>query len=116
MTGVDSRQVDAIAEKFSELVRLALGTDIDDVIRRNREEPDGSTCASHDFCDAQLLMAWAFDEVLDRGCYPDSETDAELWRAAWKRAQTTGFGTLPDAGPAREAAAPQPSNRERQQA
>lgn len=70
-----------------------------EVIRRNgtTRYTDG-TCASHDFCDANLPMADAWQAVIGRAVLeaPDGseehEADCKLWNAAWERAHLEYLG------------------------
>jgi hypothetical protein len=62
------------------------------VRERNRVEPDARVCHSHDFCDANMAMDAALEQLgatyesSDDG-QPDWRTD--LWNAAWNHACTT---------------------------
>lgn len=52
---------------------------------RNRYLTD-DTCASHDFCDANMNMAEAFADIVGREPLDDdgmSDASIELWNAAW---------------------------------
>jgi hypothetical protein len=73
-----------------------------EVIKRNEtaEYQDGS-CATHDFCDANVMMLEAFENVLGREFVfadeddPHSEAqntiDTMLWSAAWEIARNHKF-------------------------
>jgi hypothetical protein len=59
---------------------------------RNAAEGSTGVCHSHDFCDANMIMAAAFAEVgLE---IPAADADPELWNSAWEIA----FDTMADAG------------------
>lgn len=49
---------------------------------KNRTVPE-NVCASHDYCDANVYMAIAFELTTGREPDPDSDADAELWSTAW---------------------------------
>lgn len=48
----------------------------------------GSICASHDFCDANMAMDQAFQELLNREPDMQSDADCALWNEAWQIAKT----------------------------
>ena len=58
--------------------------------RRNHGINEG-LCASHDFCDANMVMDEAWGETVDHEMSPSSAVDAELWSGAWEIA-TTAMG------------------------
>ena len=79
-----------LARAFDGQLKAALGPDgYAEVIRRNRDpsQPLGA-CASHDFCDANVCMIAAFEEIL--GEDPDINDPAvmETWGDAWKEWRT----------------------------
>lgn len=68
------------------------------VITRNAAAND-SSCATHDFCDANMAMDEAFKRVLGRGCLlieesasdEDKQADTDLWNEAWTIAKEAKF-------------------------
>lgn len=77
-----------IARTFSELLLDEIGpADLTTVNKRNRMNPDydeTDSCASHDFCDANVLMVEAFQA---HGVPADhTEEHLELWNVAWETA------------------------------
>ncbi len=54
-----------------------------EICRRNAKEANPGVCRSHDFLDANMTIARAFERVLDRE--PDVEFDADL--SLWGRAR-----------------------------
>ena len=60
-------------------------------IKRRNSTPEylGDICASHDFCDANMIMFFAFKEVLGRepNIGTDEEADCEIWSGAWNIAK-----------------------------
>jgi len=68
-----------------------------EVARRNREEPEyrGNICASHDFCDANMPMADAFESLFGREPELNSDADLNIWAEAWKMAKAKGFWVAP---------------------
>lgn len=61
-----------------------------EIVRRNKVYGD-RCCASHDYCDANMPMAEAFEDVL--GYEPDGgdEGDCALWNDAWDLSKRVGF-------------------------
>lgn len=89
-----------IADEFSGLLLSEIGrAKFDDVIERNQS--DAICCASHDHCDANMVMDTAFRVVVGRGCTLPSDvesdlslasrerSDVALWNAAWNLFCTT---------------------------
>lgn len=74
--------VEQLSSAFSDLVRGRLGGHLDKIVERNRTNGK-DVCATHDFCDANMLMAEAFEEVQGREPDVASEDDAAVWSAAW---------------------------------
>ena len=55
--------------------------------RRNVGNVGDSICASHDFCDSNLVMYDAFKAVGGREADHENEDDLDLWNAAWNFAK-----------------------------
>lgn len=66
-------------------------SDVMDEIRRRNETNGPTVCASHDFCDANMSMIEAFEEVLGREGDAGSDDDAALMNDAWDDAKRNGF-------------------------
>ncbi len=94
-----------LALTFTALLHARLGPrQMATVVRRNFRAGD-DTCASHDFCDANVYMDEAFELVTGAaatdsgGERPDtarqdgcmSDAAADLWNAAWTTAKAAGF-------------------------
>ncbi|MGA3210240.1 MAG: hypothetical protein ABSD20_02980 [Terriglobales bacterium] len=81
-----------LAKKFSELLNRHLEpADTHDIVVRHCGEQNRSACYSHDFCDANMVMAEAAFEafgILDPGA---ADEDAKLWNAAWDIAKKNDF-------------------------
>lgn len=87
-----------IAREFSKLLRQELSDeDMETVNYRNEHEYDDSCCATHDFCDANMVMDQAFKSVMGYsplGLALDSAARMEameLWNAAWDVAKERKF-------------------------
>ncbi len=76
----------AIAAAFVANLRSSLGdATFDDLRYANRHAPAG-TCASHNYCDANMPMAKAFETVTGRDISARdaiADADAALWNRAW---------------------------------
>jgi len=93
-----------VAVAFARELRKELTTvDFREVIRRNKTPEYASLCcASHDFCDANMVMHAAF-ERLGLKTYVDMEPNddgtetpeqlaaMDLWNAAWDIAKVSNF-------------------------
>lgn len=68
------------------------GGQMREVRRRNRRRPRGArTCASHDFCDANMVMSAAWEEVTGQEALWESDEEMddrviETWNRAWAMA------------------------------
>lgn len=82
-----ARLGDAFVEALGRRLSVA---EIGEVRRRNARRPD-DRCASHDFCDADAVMAAAFEQAIGRRARPCCPTDRWLIRAAWRYAQKTSL-------------------------
>lgn len=84
--------VEDLAREFSRLLRRDLSArQMAEVVRLNDTEANKSVCHTHDFCDANMVMAEAF-----RNCgLPDAVTtnddSTDLWNAAWDQAKADRF-------------------------
>ena len=81
---------------FSELLRKELGEEkIQEVVKRNKAycvQYGDKTCASHDFCDANMIMNEALMSLGLKRLGPDlSKTERNLWNGAWSLAKKHEF-------------------------
>lgn len=93
----------AIAREFSKLMLEEIGADnLALVVAQNTTDiaqGNDSTCSTHDYCDANMVMDQAFQNILKRGNYmiEDDATDAQrdadtdLWNAAWTLSKHNQF-------------------------
>ncbi len=78
-----------LAKEFHRIVRRDLSDHLDSIDDANSDY-GRSACATHDYCDANMLMAEAFEGV--RGYeFTMSDDDAALWGKAWDVAKAVGF-------------------------
>lgn len=76
--------INAIADAFETELRAELSADeLREAVAANRDEPNPAICHTHDFCDANMVMAAAFERVLGRPIDLQSDADRALWGAAW---------------------------------
>lgn len=83
-------QQNALAVAFSRIVQRDLKPHLPEIIARNKVGHPGA-CATHDFCDANELMAEAFKEFTGREPDCADEKDAALWSGAWNAAYAASF-------------------------
>ena len=94
-----------IACEFSRLICQELANDLPEIIRRNNSPEYMGACSTHDFCDANEIMAESFRNAMGR----DSEMDAQdsaLWNRAWDIARVAGFRMDQETAPETETAKP----------
>lgn len=89
----------AIGNVFADLLMDRLGAEQFAEMQARNDEEDGDSCASHDYCDANMVMSEAFVKVTGRECRlpcdvgPNGPTQAEvdadmaLWNSAWDYAK-----------------------------
>ena len=85
---------DELAKAFREIVRRDLANHIAAIDATNSERAlngDGDTCATHDYCDANMLMIQAWESVMGRPMRPHVDSDSALWNQAWQIARATPF-------------------------
>ncbi len=83
---IAERPVERLSALFSAMVRHELAAKLMAVVEANRQYAfDGlDCCATHDHCDANMIMAAAFNQATGREFDADSEPDVGLWNMAWK--------------------------------
>ncbi len=80
--------------EFSKILREWLGAEVIQQINKLNETEDNlSICHSHDFCDANLAMAEAFEKVHGEKPEINSDKSIEKWNSAWKEAILNKFKT-----------------------
>ena len=94
----EAKRVRDIANAFSRKLYVQLGaTAMGIIIDRNADERDPAVCHSHDFADANVVMAEAFSEVMRYDADMRDTDDTDLWDAAWKLAKRSKFEEVKDA-------------------
>jgi hypothetical protein len=83
--------VERVARAFADNLRRELGAArMATVIAANKTVAPG-VCASHDYCDANMPMAAAFETVMGREPDASADADATLWSRAWDMAREAEF-------------------------
>lgn len=86
-----------LAREFGTLIQEELSTvRFRAMVDRNKaEDADSNVCHSHDYCDANMTMLQAFQNVFQRepAFLNDSTTEADLalWNEAWQIAKAADF-------------------------
>ena len=95
----------ALAFEFSRELRSTCGPQtMAEIIARNAAEPCSAVCHSHDFTDANVIMATAWERVFggeppmicDGASYDEKEAATAIENAAWDYAKARGFSTGPE--------------------
>lgn len=92
-----------IAYEFSgNLINILTGFQMQELVERTKIDRQPGICHSHDYCDANIVMAGAFEAIVGRAPYyapagsshEDSQTedaDTSLWNRAWTLAKDNNF-------------------------
>jgi hypothetical protein len=83
-----------LARAFTEHVHALIDNreDFYEILRRNRTESNAEICATHDFCDANILMSNAWQDLFPAETFcPQNPLHGTLWSAAWQKARTAEF-------------------------
>lgn len=84
--------VKQLAVEFSKTLRIWLKPmDMVRVVERNNDDGDPRVCHSHDFCDANMAMGAAFENVFGRPWNDESDMDEAIWAFAWDVAKECEF-------------------------
>lgn len=84
MSQTITTQTEQIARRFAALLRETLTTaELNAVVHRNRQPRYRGCCASHDFFDANEVMAQALADVTGREVDVQDDEQLRLWNAAW---------------------------------
>ena len=84
-----------LAEEFHRLIcEVLTATELYLVDVSNAVTDD--TCATHDYVDANMYMAEAFEKVVGQQLDGEYECDVDLWNSAWDLAKANGFSVTWD--------------------
>jgi hypothetical protein len=88
-------QTEQVARRFAALLRETLTpVEVGEVVIRNRQNDYVDCCASHDFCDANEVMARAIADVTGREVDVQDEGQRLLWNEAWDMARGNEFWSV----------------------
>jgi len=80
-----------MGKEFSALLVKYLGIEIvREIVEKNKEDV-GDWCSSHEYCDANMVMAEAFNKACGRELEMNSEEDCLKWNEAWDYAKANSF-------------------------
>lgn len=81
-----------LATTFARELLAEIGAGNLQVVRNRNASPYyAGCCASHDFCDANMVMAAAWIATAGREFDMDSDADVASWNAAWGIAKRDAF-------------------------
>lgn len=84
-----------LALVFRFIVKRDLAADLEKIDAENARRVatgDTATCATHDFCDANMLMLDAWEKFCLQPMRPHVQANADLWNQAWQIARSRPFG------------------------
>lgn len=82
----------ALATAFATMLKDGIGETNFAAMRKLNATPTyplNGACASHNYCDSNMVMAAALESVLGRSFDFDSDDDSDLFNAAWSHARTS---------------------------
>jgi hypothetical protein len=83
-----SAALQLVAKNFAKLLRKEIGEEnFQEVLRLNATPEYRDCCASHNFCDANLLMWAALGHEEDDAIDPKDEEQTIFWNDAWNLAK-----------------------------
>lgn len=85
-------KIEQLARAFSAQLLADIGEDkLKEVNALNDADKDVYGCHSHDFCDANMSMDAAFTKVIGHETDVSSQSDTDIWNAAWTIAKENKF-------------------------
>jgi hypothetical protein len=96
-------QNELVARAFARRLRETIGDENMAIVVEQNELDPGLSCMSHSFCDANMVMAAAMEDVLGREVYTAIDVelgrcteslmdeDFAMWNAAWGCAKAARF-------------------------
>ena len=89
--GITADKSKELAIAFTESLRNDISAaDMKAIVKTNKERND-NTCATHDYVDANMNMADAFEKVFGRQFDFGSDNDSDYFNAAWTIAKNNDF-------------------------
>ncbi|MEN3144588.1 hypothetical protein ABDF71_21600 [Ochrobactrum sp. WV_118_8] len=84
-----------LALVFRFIVKRDLAAHLVDIDKRNavyKATGMGALCATHDYCDTNMLMLEAWEKFCLQPMRPHVQANADLWNQAWQIAHSRPFG------------------------
>lgn len=91
----EAEKIEAISHDFAMRLSMEIGDDnLREAVQRNALPNYKGCCASHDFCDANMVMldsmrAWGYEVFTAEGFMDDDQT--RIMNAAWDQAKLYNF-------------------------
>jgi hypothetical protein len=84
--------IDQLSKEFSKLITEYYSVEqLNEVRQKNSTQAYNNACATHDYFDANEVMAEVFQTVTGHEVDPLDETNCELWGAAWDLSKSLDF-------------------------
>jgi hypothetical protein len=84
-----------LGREFCKTLQAWIGQHLAEVNERNeryKAEGEGSICATHEFCDANMAMHWSWQRLtIYSPIQHGDEKVASIWNEAWSLAKSAGF-------------------------
>lgn len=86
------RLTERLAKQFSvDLLKCIGAESMARVVTKNKTAEYTDACASHDYCDANMVMIDSWRTIMKRGHRMNSDDDLSLWNNAWTLAKQNSF-------------------------
>jgi hypothetical protein len=84
--------IETLAHAFADEMRAELGDRwLRFLAQQATDDPPFHTCSSHDFCDANMIMARAYERVYSEPVDVGDDLAVSRWNAAWNIAAGARF-------------------------
>lgn len=88
-------QLELLSNRFSYLINENFSAiELAETIRKNKTEDYKNCCATHDYCDANMIMDEAFTEIVGHEIDLQNDADLELWNSAWDLSKANDFKVI----------------------
>ena len=83
---ITEKPVERLSALFSSMIRHEFYKELPEIVSTNRRyRKEGlDCCATHDHCDANMIMAAAFKQAMGYEPNLKGSSDVHLWNEAWK--------------------------------
>lgn len=89
----DKADIAGLSAEFSKLIREEMTADqLNEIIELNHRY-QGEFCATHEFCDSNMVMLQAWKNYFEKELYfyVSNQDDTDLWNAAWSLSMKSDF-------------------------